>query len=788
MTGNLDKCTPSSGTTSKTSEVIRVQSLPFKDPKMSPMIEWIDTPGRGDTRGQAEDAELWNSTMRNLLSQSESRIDNIVWVMNAAWQRGTADRDLMLRELRRSFGIQLYPHLSIVLNFLPHSANKTQFAEELATQKEKYADWIMSVEDEMFSWGEEARRGVEKQVKALAVYGVSIDPKHYRLKPDGLPLSAPYLRKFPPFSHPAGAADLLRLFNSTRERKVRGAPGLLVNNSHPRIGPGILQSLDEISCDLCGFHAQADQGLGGTPNLVPGLIGKRLRLRGTDLSMDDGAIAVPRSAECGDPDAKQWPPSWHRRIARSRNLTSNVKATHIDVLLSAASGISRKLCFCEAPNCNESWRFGQGGLDIPPSGYCPEPFHKIPFMNSRFPPMFFAQVGSRLVGLVPPFAEHPVQPELLTQVTPTPLQAYPAHLAPIEKTAGWKRPQEALTTAPSLSTIAEEPIGDEQSLLAQGTWEPVQDPLAAIGTKELPVIDMSSNEVWGLKLDEDELHDLGGGGRALGIAKAAVIDDVVYVLLSEAERLLTIDMKSNTTAVFGSVFGNRSRFPPRAYNCIVAHHQDLYLLPGRSDHVLRINVVTKVFTTHPFPTSWGQWKAGLEGTWAYAIVVQDKIFAFPTEHGASSFILVVRLGSEITFNRIDAGRIRYDDSLYESHSRKFGAVALDGRVYAGPIDTIAGKEIWVLSAASEEKVASIPVEQGFCGAVVWGRTIVMPSCIVDKLLFVNVDTEEQQIIDLPYRSYRGDGIDMFAFGSSLYLAPYSNNQFLRVDLENRTIC
>ena len=492
MTGNLDKCTPSSGTTSKTSEVIRVQSLPFKDPNMSPMIEWIDTPGRGDTRGQAEDAELWNRTMRNLLNQSGSRIDNIVWVMNAAWQRGTADRDMMLRELRRSFGIQLYPHLSIVLNFLPHSANKTQFAEELTKQKEKYADWIMSIEDEMFSWGVEARRGVEKQVKDLAVYGVSIDPKHYRLKPDGLPLSAPYLSKFPPFSHPAGAADLLRLFNSTRERKVRGAPGLLVNNSHSRIGPGILQSLDEISCDLCGFYPQAKQGFQTIQRWVPGLAVKRLRLRGTDLSMDDGAIAVPRSAECGDPDAKQWPPSWPQRIARPRNLTANVKATHIDVLLPAdaedASSISRKLCFCEAPNCNESWRFGQGGLDIPPFGNCPEPFHKFPFMTSKFPPMFFAQVGSRLVGLVDKPAPKPTIEEGLVE------------------------------------------FAAEKRRLAH--------------KKELPVIDMTSNEVRGLKLDEDELQDLGGGGGALGIAKAAVIDDMVYLLLSESlsavERLLTI--------------------------------------------------------------------------------------------------------------------------------------------------------------------------------------------------------------------------------------------------------
>ena len=235
MTGNLDKCTPSSGTTSNTSEVIRVPSLPFADRKMPSRIEWIDTPGRGDTRGEAKDKELWNHTMQNLLDQGDRRIDSIVWVMNAAWQRGTASRDMMLKELRRSFGIHLYPHLSIVLHFLPHSANKTQYAEQLQIQKEKYAAWIMSVEEEMFNWSAKHRLGVEQQVRGLDVYGVSIHPKYYEQKPDGLPLSSPYLSKFPPFSHPAGADSLFRLFNTTRANHI--AP-LRVDNLHPQIGPG----------------------------------------------------------------------------------------------------------------------------------------------------------------------------------------------------------------------------------------------------------------------------------------------------------------------------------------------------------------------------------------------------------------------------------------------------------------------------------------------------------------------------------------------------------------------
>ena len=321
-------------------------------------------------------------------------------------------------------------------------------------------------------------------------------------------------------------------------------------------------------------------------------------------------------------------------------------------------------------------------------------------------------------------------------------------------------------------------------------------------------------------------------------------------------------MKSNTTAVFGS----RSRFPPDAYSCIVAHGQDLYLVPGNSDHVLRINVVTKAFTTHPFPTSWIEHE-GVRGGWAHAIVVQDKIFAIPTAHGAC-FMLVVRLGSEITFNAMDT---RGDTGVFDTYgirSRNFGVVALDGRVYAGPFQEYGGGAlIRVFSAASEKALGSIFVEGGFCGAVVWGRTIVMPSCRGHKLLFANVDTEEVQTIHLPYSfddvstttatttaaattttsttsttttttsssssSSSGSSsstttstttskppwwrnkrpsitatttligtaatpttpttptsidIGVFVFGSSLYLAPFSNNQFLRVDLENRTIC
>ena len=47
------------------------------------------------------DKELWNNTMNDLRKGSERSIDRVVWVFNAAWQRGTADRELMLEEFAK---------------------------------------------------------------------------------------------------------------------------------------------------------------------------------------------------------------------------------------------------------------------------------------------------------------------------------------------------------------------------------------------------------------------------------------------------------------------------------------------------------------------------------------------------------------------------------------------------------------------------------------------------------------------------------------------------------------
>ena len=315
MTGDLEKCKTSNSTVSHTDHVIRVSTRAFKDEKL-PHIEWLDTPGRGDTRGEAKDKELWNNTMNDLRKGSERSIDRVVWVFNAAWQRGTADRELMLKELRRSFGIHLYKHLSIVLNFLTQATNKTLNQETLHAQRLKFINWIMSVEDETFNWTSwpKLREGVQAEVENLTVHGVNLDPKVYGQIPENLPLSAPYLTQFPPFSHPAGAQNLISLFNATASQKKGRAQGLPVNNTHPQVGPGTMTDVHVISA-VCGF-----QKLGQAKDLVYGASGINIQIAGKELSPGDRAILLPKSAECGDPDSTNWPSTWQSNIQEPRNV------------------------------------------------------------------------------------------------------------------------------------------------------------------------------------------------------------------------------------------------------------------------------------------------------------------------------------------------------------------------------------------------------------------------------------------------------------------------------------
>ena len=328
MTGNLKKCNTSNSTVSHTSKVVRVSARAFNDQKL-PLIEWLDTPGRGDTRGKTMDTELWNNTMNDLRAGSTSPIDRVVWVFNAAWQRGTADRELMLEELRRSFGIHLFKHLSIVLNFLPQATNNSLYQEELLAQKLKFINWIMSVEDKTFNWTSwpELRNGVKEEVESLAVYGVNLDPKVYRQIPEKLPLSAPYLTQFPPFSHPAGAQNLISLFNATASQKKDRSEGLPVNNPHPQMGPGTMIDVTHVGA-VCAFEKRGQE-----TDLVYGKT-LRIQIAGKKLSFGDRAILVPKSVECGDPDATNWPSTWQSNIQEPRNVLATSEDFDFPVELS----------------------------------------------------------------------------------------------------------------------------------------------------------------------------------------------------------------------------------------------------------------------------------------------------------------------------------------------------------------------------------------------------------------------------------------------------------------------
>jgi len=347
MTGNQALCTPSSSTKSHTSEVIVVDGMPFNDPKLLSNIEWLDTPGRGDTRGYSKDSELWNQTVYQLRNRESRNINAIVWVLNGAWQRGTAGRKLMLRELRRTFGMELYRHLCVVLNFLPHPANKSLYEEELSFQEKKFMDWILETEMEMFNWSARLFGDVESEVRGLRIYGLNIHPKYYSQKPTGLPLSAPYLSSFPPFSHPVGVASLVNLFKDAQgETAKHGYKALDPGNLHPRIGPGLL---------LSGNYSK-------TCKPVPSEQTAHVYIVGMELSSEDRAVLVPESAECGDPDAKLWPLSWPKQVRAPSNLSESFTSAVFDLALPTdfkGKNQKQKLCFCEAPKCNESWRFGQ---------------------------------------------------------------------------------------------------------------------------------------------------------------------------------------------------------------------------------------------------------------------------------------------------------------------------------------------------------------------------------------------------------------------------------------------
>lgn len=361
MTGNETACPSSDSLGSHTEEVQQVPAHAFAD-ACQPLIEWIDTPGRGDTRGKNHDAKLWNNTMTQLkdANTKATRIHRIVWVINAAWKRATDVRELMLKELRMSFGVDLYKNLAIVLNFLPRTANKTAYSEIKQRHKERFVEWIMQREDVMFQWHPDLRKGVEDEVNNIDIYGININPKYLMEKPSDVPISTPYLNLFYPFSD-AGVDDLTALLTST-VNQTRGGHSLLLDNPHPRVGPG---QANNVSLALtCGPWQRHGPWQGkfdywkpskrGDKYWEPGAALITFEAHGKYFSDGDKALLLPESASCGDRSAERWPDRWRTKVLSTKpHLPGNQSTT----FQSEFQGT--QVCFCEASGCNESWRFGQ---------------------------------------------------------------------------------------------------------------------------------------------------------------------------------------------------------------------------------------------------------------------------------------------------------------------------------------------------------------------------------------------------------------------------------------------
>ena len=281
----------------------------------------------------------------------------------------------MLKELRRSFGYHLYEHLDLVFNFLPHLPNKSEYREAvLLPQREKFTNWIMEQEDKLFNWSSELRKDVSAQVNRTGFYGISINPTYLADCPLDLPLSAPYLRQFPPFSYPAGVDELIKMYESARHCYVNSS-GLKVADKHPRIGPGVLQNFSSLRYE-CGLRPKWSWQDGYQENqyrqrlyrrllLTPGYVAVHVTMRGALFSAGDRAFLLSSQdggkVECGDPEEKGWPRDWSNQTVKAVSISATGEwATY---RFPWRPG-SLRVCFCEAPNCTESWRFGQN-LSLP---------------------------------------------------------------------------------------------------------------------------------------------------------------------------------------------------------------------------------------------------------------------------------------------------------------------------------------------------------------------------------------------------------------------------------------
>ncbi|CAE7784025.1 unnamed protein product, partial [Symbiodinium sp. CCMP2456] len=705
MTGDEQACSPSS-TMPHTSDVTILDRLPFKD-KRYRLLRWIDTPGRGDTRGDEKDKELWNNTMAKLRA-TRQRVDRIVWVLNAAWQRGASMRQLMIKELRRSFGIHLYKHLDLVFNFLPHVANKSEYLEQvLLPQRQKFLDWIMEQEMNLFSWPAILKDRIQHEINETGFYGVNIHPKFLAELPEHLPLSAPYLQQFPPFSYPAGVDELIRMHDKA-EKIHNKSSWLNVDDEHPRIGPGILKNYTHTAFE-CGLKQQLQKGR--RRMLVPGFVAIYVNLSGEYFTADDSAILLPTTVECGDPEAKGWPHDWHNHTALAVSPPSNNSGTYRFEWHHKSS----QICFCEAPSCSEAWRFGQK-LELPTNleasaGVCDNVTSKLRsdhISGSASKWSGIAAVDGHLFAV--PESANTVLVVDLNGSSPLAIDRVYVH------SSGGGGGQQPIKLATMGADKWQNPVTFEGKVYA-----------APRDATDVLVIDATTKDLTRMKiLDEDgSVYESSARDKWTSLAFA---NDYMYMVPGQSHYVVVhslslgnfswIDISTYSPNLHGGYL-EKIKF----WGCLVVNGE-LFATPYSADHVLVIDTLTRNISTI---STEDLYEKGPK-KWSGLVHVQDRLYAAPSN---ADRLLVVNIAAK-TLDSIDTRLVAHGKNKWSD------IVAVGSRLYGIPDETETLLIVDLTTSLAYGLSTGERAQQRWSGAVVVGDRLFACPRDADYLLVVNV--------------------------------------------------
>ncbi|CAE7521653.1 unnamed protein product, partial [Symbiodinium sp. KB8] len=652
MTGDKKECSPSATMESHTSKVTFLHTNPFNDSHILPKLEWIDTPGRGDTRGEAKDEEMWNQTIDEILRKSQDqRIDRIVWVLNAAWQRGVAMREMMLKELRRSFGYHLYEHLDLVFNFLPHLPNKTEYREEvLFRERKKFTNWIMEQEDKLFNWSTKLRHKVSDQVNRTGCFGVSINPAYLADRPADLPLSAPYLRWFTPFSYPAGMDELIRMYETSASDV---GPGLRLNDKHPRTGPGILKQASLVAY-VCGLRPEWSET---APTLTRGAVAVHMQVEGEDFDWGDNVIMMPTTTSCGDPGVSRW-----SELLAKVGHTIERNRTHALYRVPWQPS-HRQFCFCEAPGCNESWRFGQStsiGQIRPPEELCNDP------ISNRTFDWDLSYAGLVAVGdiiVAPPDQAHAI---MLLNVT-----SGKSDEAAVNDSLNRTRPQKIVS--PQYGTTTENPstlVSDDTKWCGAVT-DGKNVYAAPWNVMDIFVFNVATRTSYGIPLD----GHIDADDRFIDIA---VDDNKLYLLPGRGQvRLGIVDLSSNDVKLKDlSEYSGGQREADSPWLGAVVDNGQLFLIPHGSPQLVVMEISSEKIT-HVDTSNLAVDGSGLLGNYLWAGGVKAKGHVYTVPHDAER-ILVIDVTQPTKIEDIST------ESVDKSTGKWWGAAVSDFYFVAAP--------------------------------------------------------------------------------------------------------